>query len=264
MVSNNIISTRNLSEALLCGLAKVEFIRTCTQVGKMIAADNFRDWTTWSWWDQHLIYSTSSKRDIFREQGIQFMTDASNIYLSQAFSCVTLMRWEVGRHKSKLEKQLCLWCQHEEPYSCWDKHLECQFHYGKSLLVWETRIERPSMSLHLNLPGLCCIHTKWQPFPPPTGAPGLSWAPQLEGEFAERWHTAWLGCSLDSCPDRRSAAQVLDRKQAKHCAGFPIGLSDKILCICLSQYLTYLLFSLRLHSLDIPLNLWNVFELCLT
>lgn len=42
MVSNNIISTRRLSEALLCVLAKVEFIRTCTQVGKMIAADNFK------------------------------------------------------------------------------------------------------------------------------------------------------------------------------------------------------------------------------
>lgn len=42
MVSNNIISTRKLSEALLCGLAKVEFIRTCTQVGEMIAADNFK------------------------------------------------------------------------------------------------------------------------------------------------------------------------------------------------------------------------------
>ena len=42
MVSNNIISTRKLSEALLCGLAKVEFIRTCAQVGKMIAADNFK------------------------------------------------------------------------------------------------------------------------------------------------------------------------------------------------------------------------------
>lgn len=43
MVSNNIISTRKLSEVLLCGLAKVEFIRTCTQVGKMIAADNFKN-----------------------------------------------------------------------------------------------------------------------------------------------------------------------------------------------------------------------------
>lgn len=42
MVSNNIISTRKLSEAWLCRLAKVEFIRTCTQVGKMIAADNFK------------------------------------------------------------------------------------------------------------------------------------------------------------------------------------------------------------------------------
>lgn len=42
MVSNNIISWRKLSEALLCGLAKVEFIGTCTHVGKMIAADNFK------------------------------------------------------------------------------------------------------------------------------------------------------------------------------------------------------------------------------
>lgn len=42
MVSNNIISTRKRSEALLCGLAKVEFIRTHTQVGTMIAADNFK------------------------------------------------------------------------------------------------------------------------------------------------------------------------------------------------------------------------------
>lgn len=41
-VSNNIISTRKRSEALLCGLAKVEFIRTYTQVGTMIAADNFK------------------------------------------------------------------------------------------------------------------------------------------------------------------------------------------------------------------------------
>lgn len=42
MVSNNIISTRQLSEPLLCGLAMVEFIRTSTQVGKMISADNFK------------------------------------------------------------------------------------------------------------------------------------------------------------------------------------------------------------------------------
>lgn len=41
-VSNNIISTGKLSQALLCGLAKVEFITTCTQVGKTIAADNFK------------------------------------------------------------------------------------------------------------------------------------------------------------------------------------------------------------------------------
>lgn len=42
MASNNNISTRKLSEASLCGLAVVEFIRTCTQVGKMISADNFK------------------------------------------------------------------------------------------------------------------------------------------------------------------------------------------------------------------------------
>lgn len=41
-VSNNIISTRQLSEALLCGLAMAEFIRSSTQVVKMISADNFK------------------------------------------------------------------------------------------------------------------------------------------------------------------------------------------------------------------------------
>ena len=42
MVSNNIISTRKISEAWLSGLAKVEFIRASTQVGEMIAAEKFR------------------------------------------------------------------------------------------------------------------------------------------------------------------------------------------------------------------------------
>lgn len=43
-----------------------------------------------------------------------------------------------------------------------------------------------------------------------------------------------MGCSLDSCPDRHSEAQVLNRKQAKHYAAIPIGLSDKIPCIWMS------------------------------
>lgn len=46
MVSNNIISTRKPSEALPCGLAKAEFISTCTQVGKMIAVDSFKSTET--------------------------------------------------------------------------------------------------------------------------------------------------------------------------------------------------------------------------
>lgn len=37
--SNN-ISTRKLSDGVLCGLAMVEFIRSCTQVAKMISADS--------------------------------------------------------------------------------------------------------------------------------------------------------------------------------------------------------------------------------
>lgn len=36
--SNN-ISTRKLSDGVLCGLAMVEFIKSCTQVAEMISAD---------------------------------------------------------------------------------------------------------------------------------------------------------------------------------------------------------------------------------
>lgn len=139
-------------------------------------------------------------------------------------------------------------------------------HYGKRLL-WEKPcctycIEPSSASLHLNLPRLC-FHTKWQPFPPPTRVPELSWAWQLVPEFAGRWHRAWLGCSLDSCPNRRSAAQVLNRKWAKHCTSFPVGLSDKILRIWMSVLIfsIFIVYFVAPESQTVPLNLRNAFEL---
>lgn len=38
-LGSNIISTKKLSDGVLCGLAMVEFIKSCTQVAKMISAD---------------------------------------------------------------------------------------------------------------------------------------------------------------------------------------------------------------------------------
>lgn len=156
------------------------------------------------------------------------MTDSPSIYLAQAFSSVTWIRWEGGRHKRKVASSAVTGRAMQLLVSI----LNASFIMlrGYSERHHTACIELLSASLHLNLQRLC-FHTKWRPFPPPTSVPELSWAWQLEAEFAERWHRAWLGCSLDSCPDRRSAAQVLNRKRAKHCAIFPIGLSDKILRI---------------------------------
>ncbi len=191
-----------------------------------------RDWATGSGWNQHLICCTSKNRDIFREHSIQFMTDSLSIYLGRAFSSVTRRRWEGGRHKRKVESRAASDVCRQSHAAVGISILNASFIMvrGYSERHRAACIELFTTSLHLNLPRLC-FHTKWRPFPTPTSVPEHSWAWQLEAEFAERWHGAWLGCSLDSCPDRRSAAQVLNRKQAKHCAGFPIGLSDKILRI---------------------------------
>lgn len=80
---------------MLCGLAKVEFIRTCTQVGKMIAADKFKSTEIEPQGLGETSISSAAhprKRDIFREHSTQFMTDSPRVYLGQAFSSVTWMR----------------------------------------------------------------------------------------------------------------------------------------------------------------------------
>lgn len=104
MASNNIISTRKLSEVSLCGLAAVEFIRTCTQVGKMISADNFKSTEI----EQHSLGETRgssavhSRIETFLECTIY--DRFSKHEFRQAFSVVTWMRWE-GGHKMKVESR---------------------------------------------------------------------------------------------------------------------------------------------------------------
>lgn len=68
-----------------------------------------------------------------------------------------------------------------------------------------------------------CVSINDGHFRCPQGHQKLSRAWQLVAEFAERWHGAWLGCSLDNCPNRRSASQVSNRKWAKDCTGGPYG-----------------------------------------
>lgn len=188
-----------------------------------------------SGWNQHLICCTSKNRDIFREHSIHFMTDSPGTYLGRAFSSVTWFGWEGERHKRKVESSAATDVYRQSHAAVELSILNASFIRvrGYSERHRAACIELFTTSLHLNLPRLC-FHTKWQTFLPPTSVPEHSWAWQLEAEFAERWHGAWLGCSLDSCPDRCSAAQVLNRKRAKHCTGFPIGLSDKILRIWMS------------------------------
>lgn len=104
MASNNIISTRKLSEVSLCGLAAVEFIRTCTQVGKMISADNFRSTEI----EQHSLGETRGSSAA--HSGIETFLECtiydrfSKHVFRQAFSIVTWMRWE-GGHKMKVESR---------------------------------------------------------------------------------------------------------------------------------------------------------------
>lgn len=165
------------------------------------------------------------------------MIDSPSIYLGRAFSSVTWMRWEGGRLKRKVESCAASDVYRQQPCSCWDKYLECQLHHGKRLL-WDTpcsmRIDLFSTSLHLNLQRLC-FHAKWRPFPPPTSVPEHSWAWQLEAEFAERWHGAWLGCSLDSCPDRRFAAQVFRQEAGQALRRLPyrpVGQNSPHMDVC--------------------------------
>ncbi len=167
-------------------------------------------------------------------------------------------RWDEREEGTKRKfESSAAGCLQTESCSCWDKYHECQFHYGKRLL-WDRYIDVFSKSLHLNLPRLC-FHTKWRPFPPPQSVPESSWAWQLEAEFAERWHRAWLGCSLDSCPDRRSAAQVSNRNLAKHYADFPIGLSDKILCILTCVLIFSIFIVCGSRAPDCPIELVKCF-----
>lgn len=131
-----------------------------------------------------------------------------------------------GRKTQKEGWELRCWkCLHDERCSC------CNVSWMPVLLHWEATlcvdVPHVTPSEFINTVSILNVgHLR-----PPTSVPEHSEAWQLEVDFAGRWHRAWLGCSLDSCPNRHSEAQVQNRKSAKHYAHFPIGLSDKILRI---------------------------------
>lgn len=77
--SNN-ISTRKLSDGMLCGLAMVEFIKSCTQVAKMISAEG-GGIEPWGSGEHRPLHSQGQHH--FSVHSIQFKTLSARVCLSR-------------------------------------------------------------------------------------------------------------------------------------------------------------------------------------